>query len=152
MNFWEGFDGPEVATLVVSLAAVGVSVWAIVRTRAPKPQWVFSGTMQEMVPEVGQPYGGVLPSWGYDIPQWHALIRQLGPGSAESISSQVRTPDGTWTQLHEDQYPQVGRGGAVKIILCSKVKVSGSYRVRLKYRQLPNTRRERVFECDVQLD
>lgn len=40
MDLLDGFDGPEVATLLVSLAAAGVSVWAIVRTRAPKPHWV----------------------------------------------------------------------------------------------------------------
>jgi hypothetical protein len=152
MDLLEGFDGPEVATLLVSLAAVGVSVWAIVRTRAPKPHWVLSWTTEEMVPEILPSYGGVLPAWNNDIPQWHAVIKQLGPAAAESISSQVRTPDGSWTKLHEDQYPQIGRGGAIKIILCSKVKTPGSYRVRLLYRQLPNTRKERVFESDVTLD
>lgn len=105
-----------------------------------------------MVPEILPSHGGGLPAWNNDIPQWHAAIKQLGPGAAESISSQVRTPYGSWTQLYEDQYPQIGRGGAIKIILCSKVKTPGSYRVRLRYRQLPNTRKEHVFESDVTLD
>lgn len=63
----------------------------------------------------------------------------------------MRTPYGAWTSLHEEQYPQIARGGAIKIILCSKVKEPGSYHVRLLYRQLPNTRKERVFEGDVKL-
>jgi len=152
MAFFEGFDGPEVATLLVSLGAVGVSVWSIVRTRAPKPHWVFLRTTEEIVPEILPSQGGALPAWPGNIPQWHAVIKQLGPGSAESISSQVRTPNGLWTRVHEDQYLQIGRGGAIKIILCSKVKEPGLYRVRLLYRQLPNTRRQRVFEVDVQLE
>lgn len=69
MDLLDGFDGPEAAALMVSLAAGGVSVWARVRTRAPKPHLVLSGTTEDMVPEVLPSYGGVLPAWPNDIPQ-----------------------------------------------------------------------------------
>lgn len=121
------------------------------RTRAPKPHWVYSTTTEDLVREVISGWGGNLPPWPGQVPQWHAVIKQLGPGAAESVASQVQMPDGAWTAVHEDQFLQVGRGGAVKIILCSKVKIPGDYRVRLTYRELPNTRKERVWETPVTL-
>jgi hypothetical protein len=97
-------SGPVVSTLVVSLIAVGVSIWAIVRAHVPAPQWALEGTTEDLVPELSPGWHGLSDSPG-QIVQWHAFVRQLGPGVTESVSSQVRDPDGTWsdpTRVRED--------------------------------------------------
>lgn len=149
MDFVSGFDGPAWMTLIISLGALGVSVWSIVRTRPAAPSWEFEKTTEEVVDKIRTQSG---QSWvAGSMLQWHAVFRQLGPGDAESVKTQVRTPHGTWSAVLDEQFAVVGRGGWIKVILCNETKVTGQYIVRLTYRHLPNTRKPRTWECRVTL-
>lgn len=146
-DFIADFDGPAWATLIVSVAAVVVSIIAIARTRPSKPHWELTGVRevehnQNSLLTFEEDDGEVYPGDTY----WMVGLRQCGPGSAESVRTQVRTPDGHWWSEQRVPDVEVGRGAELDLFLCSGKKIVGEYSVKVSYRQLPNTRRVRVWE------
>lgn len=151
VSFFAAFDGPAWTTLVISSGALTVSAWALWRSRVPQPAWQFVGVAR-MEQSAGPAY---TDGWGKRIHPtetvWVASLRQKGPGSAEYIQTQVRSPTGEWTDVQPFPMLEVGRHGEASVILCKSQMVPGTYRVRVLYRALPNTRRQRKWECSAVL-
>lgn len=153
-DFADDFDGPAWATLIISIAAVAVSIIAIIRTRTPHPHWELM-SVEECENETDAPMSAD-EWWGDDIypgdRYWMVTIRQNGPGSAESVFTQLRLPDGSW--MPERRLPglEVGRGAEVAVLLSIAPKVPGEYKIRVKYRRLPDTRKVRTWESTARLN
>ncbi|MCM3503027.1 hypothetical protein M3667_14235 [Microbacterium sp. P26] len=151
-SFFASFDGPAIATALLSAAAVAVSVVALVRSSSPKPHWQADEPLVIEVRdrstydnETGRPFWGKKKKWVVDV-------RQHGAGVAESITTQVRPPDGSWTVEHAIADPMtVGRMGLVRVLLCDGEKLPGVYRVRVRYRYLPKTHKVRTWTGTVRI-
>ncbi|MEX8034250.1 hypothetical protein AB6V29_14540 [Microbacterium sp. 20-116] len=151
MEFFAAFDGPAWTTFGISLAALGVSGWALWRARTPQPHWEFVSAGKELVgnPDYWDSYAQVFRA---HYVKWTANVRQDGPGTAESVLLSRRDPSGGWSEERELQALSVGRGGKFGIILCEDAKVPGEYVIRIRYRCLPNTRKLRTWEHTLTLD
>lgn len=149
VDFASDFDGPAWTTALLSLAAVSVSVVAIIRTATPRPHFEVPGVKEHKhqlhLPEhIG--YDGT--NYSPIVTAWSAHLRQNGPGNAESVVAEVRTPSGEWMpEVEVGQF--MGRAGQALVILCTHEKVPGEYRLRVTYRRLPNTRKVRTWETSV---
>lgn len=72
-----------------------------------------------------------------------AVMRQSGPGFAESVRTSVRFPDGQWSRTSAADSPAVNRGAEIGVVLGPDPLAPGEYKVRIQYRSLPNTRRDK---------
>lgn len=152
-KFFAAFDGPAWTTLFISAGAVVVSVVALVRTRVPKPHWESLGVVEEQNESDEPAYTDALGDAIYPMESvWSAHIRQNGPGAAESVATSIRLPNGDWLPEVRFSNDPVGRGAELGLILCAREKVAGEYRVRVTYRQLPNTRKPHTWVHEVRLD
>lgn len=151
--FIQDFDGPAWTTLGVSVIAVAVSVIALSRTRTLRPHWELVG-VEESEHSGNSPLyvretdGGIFPGDRY----WSVRIRQSGPGTAESVVTQVRRPNGNWWVEQREDEIEVRRGSEIERYLCDGLKESGEYLIRVRYRRLPNTRKLRTWQCSFTLD
>ncbi|CAH0158647.1 hypothetical protein SRABI98_00966 [Microbacterium sp. Bi98] len=152
-DFVSQFDGPAIATAFFSLCALVVSIFAIIRTRTPSPSWEFLRVSESKVPEDRPAYTDQFGDAVFHyVDAWSADFRQNGPGVAESVRSRVQLPDGKWTSEGSAPMYATERGAEMAVLLCAGKKVPGKYRVRLSYRQLPNTRKVRHWEAIVTLE
>lgn len=152
-DFVSQFDGPAIATAFFSLCALVVSIVAIVRTRTPSPSWEFLRVTESKEPDGLPAYTDQFGDAVFHfVDAWSAHFRQNGPGVAESVRSRVQLPDGTWTPEGSAPVYATERGAEMAVLLCTREKVSGEYRVKLSFRQLPNTRKVRHWEAVVTLE
>lgn len=133
-DFAAGFNGPAWTTLLISVGALIVSVVALARGRTPQPSWSL---------EHIYPFGATFGGGGRDG-AWLGEVRQDGPGDAERVTTQVRPPGGDWGAVQDGNHAVVPRGDTVAFNLSKSTPTPGEYAVRVRFRCLPKTGKERT--------
>ncbi len=142
-EFFKEFTGPQWTTFVMSVLALGVSVYTLYRNRTPQPGWEFVSFTEELFKTYDE--SGLIED---DAQGLAAVFRQTGPGVAESVKKlDVRLNRDVPVSM---QNTTVKRGETIRVLLTTELE-PGDYPVRIRYRCLPNTRKVREFRTTVRV-
>ena len=133
---------PTMWETLIALAALGVSCFSLWRTRSPQPHWEFL-TLREEDDNDSESYNIETAEYEITGKLVVAVVRQSGPGAAEAVRTSVQFPDGEWSRTSAADSASINRGAEIGIVLGSHPLPPGDHRVRIEYRSLPNTRRDK---------
>jgi hypothetical protein len=143
-----GSDPSTVWNAINSIAAIGAAALggvALWKQRTPRPHWNCLEPTRVHTTEATS--GGASPiiSWHQkDVYTWYLRAEQNGPGDAERVKIFFRQPNGPWVEI--DFREHVKRGEVVAVKVWEDVQLpEGKYGLKLVYRCLPDTTKERTW-------
>ncbi len=117
------WNGVSIATLVVAIAAVGLSAWAIILSwaQSPRPVWKDESEIRESPSGPGWVPGGL----------WIATIVNRRHGPAHNVVGRLIALDGSHSVIWN--FPKIDNGDMIQ----ANINVATTRRIDLTWRQPP---------------